>query len=172
MKRLLLVLAFALLVAACGGSDQIAEEAVEQAIGGNAEVEITEDGDDVTINIESDEGSISIGTGAELPDELEIPVPDGGDVLSSVVAGGQVAVTVVYSNDRYDDIVAFYDSWAAGTGDEWDSGESTFSAGDATVRSAFWNSADNAKSITVTDCPGMDVAGGAADAVCVSVLQA
>ena len=66
MRPLVLIFVLALTLAACSG-EQISEQIAEEAIGGNANVEIEGEGDDVTINIESDEGSISIGSGGVTP---------------------------------------------------------------------------------------------------------
>ena len=170
MKRLALVFVIALLAASCGG-EEISERIAEQAIGGNADVEISGDGDDVTINIESDEGSLSFGSGAELPDELEVPVPDGGSVTAAVTQNTSAFATVVYSSDTYDELVAFYDAWTEGTGDEWQNQTATIDIGGQTQRSASWTSADFVYFISVADC--VDTATGSTDfdATCVTINQ-
>lgn len=170
MKRLILVLALVLLAASCGG-EQISEQIAEEAIGGDADVEVSGEGDDLTVNIESDEGSLSIGAGATLPDELETPVPDGAEVVTSLVSDGIVLATVRYPAERWDEIVAFYHSWTQGTGESWDVGDSTLTESDQTQRTAWWTNADFTSSITMSDCyfaPGESVG---FDAVCVSVSQ-
>jgi hypothetical protein len=165
-----LVLALLLVSASCSG-EQISEQIAEEAIGGNADVEVSGEGDDLIVNIESDEGSLSIGAGGTLPEELETPVPDGAEVVSSLVSDGIVLATVRYPADRWDEIAAFYHSWTQGTGESWDAGESTVSEGDQTQRTAWWTNADVTGSITMSDCyfaPGESVG---FDAVCVSVSQ-
>lgn len=167
MKRFLLIFVLALLAAACGGQ-QISEQIAEGAIGGNADVEISGDGDDVTINIESDDGSLSLGSGASLPDELMIPVPDGGDVGAAGSSGGSVFAAITYPGDRYDEIVAFYDSWTEGTGDEWQNQSATIDFQGQTQRSSAWSSADSLLFIAVADCA---TSGGDFDSVCVTINQ-
>lgn len=170
MTRLILALALALLAASCGG-EQITEQIAEEAIGGNADVEVSGEGDDLTVNIDSDEGSLSIGAGATLPDELEIPVPDGAEVVTSLVSNGIVLATVRYPADRWDEIAAFYHSWTQGTGESWDVGESTLSEGDQTQRTAWWNNADFTSAITMSDCYFAPSETPVFDAACVSVSQ-
>lgn len=170
MKRLVLALALVLLGASCGG-EQISEQIAEEAIGGEAEVEVSGEGDDLTVNIESDEGSLSIGAGAALPEALEIPVPDGAEVVTALVSDGIVLATVRYPADRSDEILAFFDSWTEGTGDSWDVGESTAPLGDLIQGTAWWTNSDFTMAITMSDCyfaPGESVG---FDAVCVSVSQ-
>ncbi len=170
MRRLTLVFVVALLATSCGG-EQISERIAEQAIGGDADVEISGDGDDVTINIESDEGSLSFGLGADLPDELEVPVPDGGNVMAAGTQNDSVFASAIYPGDRYDEIVTFYDSWTEGTGNEWQTQTASIDFGGQTQRSASWSSADNAISISVADC--VDTASGSTDfdASCVTINQ-
>jgi ABC-type glycerol-3-phosphate transport system substrate-binding protein len=168
MKRLILVFVLALMAAACGG-EQISEQLAEQAIGGNADVDISGDGDDVTVNIQSDDGSLSLGSGASLPDELMIPVPDGGKVTLSGVQGESVFAAIQYSADRYDEIIAFYDSWTDGTGDEWQTQTATIDINGQTQRSATWSSADFSSFIAAADCTLSTT--GEIDAVCVTINQ-
>lgn len=62
---------------ACGGSDENSiEQAIEEASGGNADVEIGEDGN---IEVSTSDGSYSVGESADVPDNFpsEVPLPDG-----------------------------------------------------------------------------------------------
>ncbi len=170
MKRLTLVFVVALLAASCGG-EQISERIAEQAIGGDADVEISGDGDDVTINIESDEGSLSFGLGAELPNELEVPVPDGGSVMAAGTQNDSVFASAIYPGGRYDEIAAFYDSWTEGTGDEWQTQTASIDFGGQTQRSAVWTSADNAIFISVADCVDAAAGGTDFDSACLTINQ-
>lgn len=170
MRRLTLVFVFALVVASCGG-EQISEKIAEQAIGGNVDVEISGDGDDVTINIESDEGTLSFGLGASLPDELDVPVPDGGNVMGAGTQNDSVFASVVYPGDRFDEIVAFYDSWTGGTGDEWQTQAASIDFGGQTQRSAVWTRTDNAVFISVADCVDTAAGGTDLDASCLTINQ-
>ena len=160
MKRLTLVFVVALLAASCGG-EQISERIAEQAIGGDADVEISGDGDDITINIESDEGSLSFGLGADLPDELEVPVPDGGNVVAAGTQNDSVFASAIYPGDRYDEIFTFYDSWTDGTGNEWQTQAASIDFDGQTQRSASWSSADISYFISVAD--SVDTRSGSTD---------
>ena len=173
MRHLALVFVVALLVTACGGGEELSEQILEDSIGGDANVEISEDGDDVTINVESDEGSFSIGSGGEVPEELTVPLPDGGDVIASTVVGESASVTVNYPNDRYEEIVGFYDSWTSGSGDTWLASESAFDQGDGqTVRNKSWQGEETATFIAVRDCYSIDSSfEGPFDAACVSIAE-
>jgi len=168
MRRFVLIFGFALLAAACGG-EQISEQLAEQAIGGNADVQISGDGDDVTINIESDEGSISIGSCAELPDSLAVPVPDGGDVMSSFSDTNSAGASIMYPGDRYDEIVTFYESWTAGTGGDWQNSTSTFELDGQTQRTSQWNNEGNQYFILVADC--IDIGTGEHTSTCVTINE-
>ena len=78
----------ALLLASCSPGDLIekaAGEAAEKAIEGatGADIELDEDGG--TMSIKTDDGEMSFGTGAELPEsfpESEVPLVDGEIVTS------------------------------------------------------------------------------------------
>ena len=170
MKRLTLVFVLALLAASCGG-EEISERIAEQAIGGNADVEISGDGDDITINIESDDVSLSFGLGAELPDELNVPVPDGGNVMAAGTQNDSVFVSAIFPADRYDEIVAFYDSWTGGTGDEWQTQTASIEFGGQTQRSSVWTSSDNATFVTVADCVDAVAGGADFDSTCLTINQ-
>lgn len=166
-----------MLAAACSSAEdeiaeQLAEELIESAGNANVDVDVSGDGDDVTVNLETEEGSLSLGSGAEMPDGLEIPVPDGGDVTASGSQEGAVFAMLSYERDRYDEIVSFYEDWVGTTGEEWDSQTGTMSVGDDTQRSSIWSSPDYSSMITVVDCFGMGSADTEEfDAVCVSVNQ-
>ncbi len=170
MKRLTLVFVLALLAASCGG-EQISERIAEQAIGGDADVEISGDGDEVTVNIESDEGSLSFGLGAELPDELDVPVADGGNVMAAGTQNDSAFASAIYPGDRYDEIVAFYDSWTEGTGNEWQTQTASIAFGGQTQRSSLWTSADNAIFISVADCVDAAAGGTDFDSACLTINQ-
>lgn len=107
------------LVSGCGGDsageeageklgEQLAEQALEDA--GTAGVDVDVDGEDVTI--ESDEGTIKVGTG-DLPEGFpaELSVVDG-EIVSSVDTpqGSAVTVTVDDADAAFDEAVADLES--------------------------------------------------------------
>lgn len=110
MKKLILLLVIASMVVS--GCTKLAEEVTEAGIeqdGGD--VNVDQDGDTVTIESGDGSGAINIGEGTQLPPELNIPVPDGGTVLISMVFEDQgVSATVEFAGDRFDEFSAFYTS--------------------------------------------------------------
>lgn len=176
-KRIVvLAAALSLLVAACGSAsdkaaEQLAEELIEASSDGDVSVDISGDGDDATINVETEEGSISIGTGAEMPEGLEIPVPDGGDVMMAFSADDAVNVSLSYDQGRYDEIVVFYEDWTGSTGDEWESQTMTTGSGEDTMRSNMWAQSDGNSMIAIADCTSMESETTDLDAVCVTIAQ-
>ena len=168
----------ALVTAACGSaSDKVAENLAEELIeasgdvDGDVEIDISEDGDDATISIESGDESISIGLGTEMPDGLEIPVPDGGDVMTSIVADETISVSLIYDQGRFDEIVAFYEDWTSSSGDEWETQTMSFDGGEGTQRSTMFGSESGDGFIMVGDCASPDSQDNEFDAVCVTMNQ-
>ncbi len=152
MKHLALIVVLLFAVAACSPSDEVAEQIIEEGLGDNAEVEISGDGDDVTVNVETDDGSFAIGSDVDLPDELSIPVPAGGEVGTAGTTGGSAFASITYAGDRYDEIVAFYDAWTTDTGEEWQTQTAEVDLNGQLQRSASWSNADLTSFIAVADC--------------------
>lgn len=179
VKRIAVLMAgFSLLVAACGSAsdkaaEKLAEELIEASSGGDVNVDISGDGDDVTFEMETEEGSFSMGSGGDLPEGLEVPVPDGGDVVTTFAAEDGIMATLTYEGDRYDEIVSFYDDWTDGAGGDWNKQTFSMDSGEGTVRNTIWaqDSDEKEQAITVSDCPGMGSDSSDADAVCVTVTQ-
>ena len=199
---LVVVAAFALLVAACSSaSDIVAENLTEQLIeagaDGNVDVDVSGDGEDMTINIESEDGdvsmnvsgdgddatiemesedgSITIGAGSEMPEGLTIPVPDGGDVTTSVEMEEGVMVVVTYPKGDFDQIAAFYDDWTAGSGDDFDKQTMSLDTGGPDQRSSMWIGNSSETFISVGDCFDVhaeESSGEEFNAVCVNINQA
>lgn len=103
MGLLLLTVALAFAVAACGGDDKKTVD-----LPGGGQVDIGQDGNGITISGPS--GNVNIGT-ADYPDAWpsDFPVPDGASPVYSVGAAGMVAVW--FSTDAsQDDTKAFFTS--------------------------------------------------------------
>ncbi|RYB94513.1 hypothetical protein EUA93_09255 [Nocardioides oleivorans] len=109
------LVAVAGLVSACGGDDasekagqELGEKLAEQAMedSGSEDVDVDVDGEDVTI--ESDDGTISVGSG-EIPESFpsDLTVPEG-EVVSSVDTPDGSSVTL-----DVDDAVAAFDEAVA-----------------------------------------------------------
>jgi len=171
-----LIAVLALVAAACGSAsdtaaEQLAEELIEASGGGDVSVDVSGDGDDVTIEMETEEGSISIGAGTELPEGLGIPVPDGGDVMTAITAEETISVSLIYDQARYDELVGFYEDWTSGSGDEWDSQTMNIDSGEGSQRSAMFSSETGVGFIMVADCFSMESEGEEFDAVCVTINE-
>jgi hypothetical protein len=175
-KIAVLMAVFSLFAAACGSAsdkaaEQLAEELIEASSGGDVNVDISGDGDDVTIEMETEDGSVSIGVGTELPDELDIPVPDGGDVMTSVTSGEGVSVSLIYDHGQFDQIVGFYEDWTSNSGDEWETQTMSIDAGEGTQRSSIFVSESGEGFIMVGDCSSPDSQNNEFDAACVTINQ-
>lgn len=101
--------ALTLVASGCGGgsAETQAKNAIEEATGGSADVDIndgtmqittdtgnvTVSGDGEAVKVESDEGTYQMGTGTELPDGFpgEVPVPRG-ELTSAMSSDGTFAV--------------------------------------------------------------------------------
>ena len=194
------IAAFALLMAACSSAsdvvaDNVTEQLIEAGVEGDVDVDISGDGEDMSINVESEDGdfsidvsgdgddatiemetedgSIVVGSGAELPDGLEIPVPDGGDVMTSIEMEDGAMVSLTYDQGRYDEIVAFYENWTAGSGDEWETQTMSFDSGEGTHHTTLWIGTGNGDGISVGGCVDVDVdeATSEVNATCVTITQ-
>ena len=91
---------------ACGSAEEaVTERILEEAGGGSVDVEIGEDGEDGEIaSIETEDGSLDIEVGGDLPAEWPSDVPafeDGTLTSNQVYTGdGKVTVSLSYSSDR------------------------------------------------------------------------
>ena len=146
-----------LVATSCGAaaeklSEEAAERAIESASGGDVELDVSGDGEEFTVNVESEDGTFSVGSDVEIPSELEIPVPDGGSATSAGTQGDAAFVSLTYPIERYEELVDFYDDWTSGTGDEWDTNTTTFEMDGQTQRSASWSETGAGSYIAVNDC--------------------
>ena len=119
------VIAFALLAAACGGAAEVVNEQLLESIEGVENVEINEDDGSFEVTIEENGESITIG-GGEIPEGLTVPVPSGGDVVGAASSDNDISVSLMYPGDQYDNLVAQYQAWADGSGQEVAKSESTY----------------------------------------------
>lgn len=139
LTRSLAVLATAgLLLTGCSGEDiaeRVAEEAAEQAGGGEVDI----DTDDGSVSVDTDEGSLNIGS-QELPEELpeELPLPEGLSVQGSMSQQSDQGTTVGFQatyDGAFDDAKAFFDAELEAAG--WTITNSTTSDMNG-LRSANW----------------------------------
>jgi len=178
MMALLVVLA--LVASACGAAaDKISEKAAEQAAeklieasgDGNVSVDLSGDGDDASMKIETEDGSMSFGAGSEMPDGLTIPVPDGGTVTTAITSDDGVMASLYYDQGRYEEIVGFYESWTSKDGSDWQKQSMDASTDDGTVRTTMWFDESGDNLISAGDCTAMGSDDMELNAVCVTVSQ-
>ena len=195
------IAAFALLVAACSSAsdvvaDNVTEQLIEAGVEGDVDVDISGDGEDMSINIESEDGDVSIdvsgdgddatiemesedgsiafGAGSEMPESFTIPVPDGGDVTTSVEMEEGAMVVVTYPKGDFDAIVAFYDDWTAGSGEDFDKQTMSFDTGGVDQRSTTWIGTGTDTFVSVGDCFDVyseEPSGEEFNAVCVNINE-
>ncbi len=167
--RGLLLIVVALVIGACGGAADLAnEELIEQIVeaGGDGDVEIDIGDDSVSVEVESDDGSFAIGSDVATPDDLTFPLPDGGQITTAGSQGGYVFVAAYYPQERYEEIVSFYKDWASGDSRDWGYSEGTTAMDDLTLRNASWR--EGASNISVNDCVSPS---GEFDSVCVTLNE-
>ena len=125
--------------------------------------------------METDEGSLSIGTGSEVPDQITLPYPDGGTVMSSFAVDEQASVTINYPNDQFEEIEAFYDDMVANSNEAgWQVTEQTLQQPDGvTMRTRSWYATEGVRQVSMRDCYSFDSDfEGPFDQVCVDLLEA
>ena len=162
VRKLIPLIALALAASACGNiAENIAEEAIERGLeaegGGNVDIDLDSDGEG-TIEIESEEGDsiISMG-GGEVPDSLDMPIPDGYEVVGSSTFSGtdqtNTTVTLQYSPSDLDDLVEVYTDYFAGFDD-------VFTSQSDSGGSQLWSWAtgdnDQTQSVAITVYDGDD----------------
>jgi len=166
-----LSLVVGLVAAACGGDtigENLAENILENELGGDVDINIDEDGDNPEINIETEDGSFSFG-GGEVPDELNVEVPSGGNVTASIVSDGEVVVSLQWPLSEFDSLVSFYEDWTSQQPTDFAKNELTFENADGvTVRNLNFYSSETDVTIGITECP---TGNGDERAVCVNILQ-
>lgn len=103
-------------LAACGGDDDAGTEAVERAIeqAGGGEVDIDIDDESGSYRVETDEGTVSMSSSGDLPDDwpADVPLPDGFAITGgSSIDGGSSGRIVAVSGTvamPLADLDAFY----------------------------------------------------------------
>lgn len=107
--RTLAILAFlGLVVAACSPSD-VADKVVENAVESqDGDVDVDIDSDDGSITVKGEDGEVATFGGGDLPDDLPIPLPDGGEVQQVIATNDGNSVTLWYPADDFDSIADFF----------------------------------------------------------------
>lgn len=193
-KLLVAFSALLLLLAACGGQsaeDELLEQILENSGDdiGDVNIDLGEDGegfnlnvtgedgedvsisgsgndDEMTITVEGEDGGTMTFGGGEIPEGLQIPVPPGGEVQSSIVSNDEMLVSIAYPGDSYDEIVTFYDGQLDADSDAVEKTETSFSTEEGTFRNVYYGPSEGSDwTVTVGDCmlgePG----------ICVNIIQ-
>ncbi len=176
---LIATFAFALLISACSSAsdvvaENLAEELIEAGADGNVDVDVSGDGEEMTINLDTEDGNVSIdvsgdgddatiemesedgtftmGAGSEMPEGLTVPVPDGGEITTSVEMEDGVMVVLMFEKGRYEEIVAYYDDWTAGTGEKYEKQTMSVDTGGPDQRSTMWVGTESNSFVALGDC--------------------
>lgn len=116
VRRTTLFVAALVALAACSPGEMIGEEIAENILEsqeGVGDVEI--DTDSGKIEVESEDGSFTIG-GGEIPDGFPIDVPGGGDVMSVIETEDGSSVSLLFPADEFDSLADFYEGWIEDSG--------------------------------------------------------
>ncbi|MDH3517521.1 MAG: hypothetical protein OEM66_01190 [Acidimicrobiia bacterium] len=144
MRKVLLVAVIAALSGCATAAENLAENAIENAIendlGGDASVSV----DDDSIQITSDDGSIAMGEGADLPEGFPLPVPDGGTVFYSATDASAMVVMLEYPASMLEELIETYEDYFAGKDDV-----QKVEMSNPTMY--IWNTSDGKESVTVAD---------------------
>jgi hypothetical protein len=105
-------------LAACGSAQEaVSEQLVEQAVGGDVDIELDDDGQ--VASIETEDGSLTAVTGGDVPEEwpADVPLFDGGVLESSqvITSDGETFVSIGYTTDAdpdetFESLVAAYEA--------------------------------------------------------------
>jgi len=161
LRSLLLVPLIAVALTACGTAQEaVSEQLVEQAIGEGVDLELGDDGQ--IASIETEDGSLEMNAGAEVPEEWpgDVPLFDGGEIFSSQVftVDGETSVVVSYTTDAdpeatFDSLVEAYE--AAGFAAESTSNSGDFASyygtrGDTILSAALISSVDSPSTVQIS----------------------
>jgi len=116
MRTLVLVPLIAVGLAACGGAQEaVSERIVEEAAGEGVDLELGDDGQ--VASIETEDGSLEMSAGGEVPEEWpdDVPLFEDGTVSSSQVAtsDGQTIVSIDFVTDADADAESVFDTMVA-----------------------------------------------------------
>ena len=168
---IIILVVLALAVSACGtlaekATEQIVEQAIESGEGGEVDLDI--DTDAGTFSVETEDGSMQVGSGLDLPANLEIPVPTGGNVTSTQSGDGYAQALIAFPRERLEELVEFYEDWVDSQSGVFQTSNSQYSNDGELFRKYNWFAYESGVSVGVSDC--YSSSGEGIDA-CVSVLD-
>ncbi len=192
LRLFALMVVLVLVAAACGDSaeEQILEQILESGNDGISDLDINtddgefnisiegEDGEDINIVSQGEDGSFNMTVegedgetftigGGEVPDDLQTPVADGGNVTSTFSSNTDRSVGIEYPENRFDELVSMYDGIFSG--DSVSRSESSYSTDEGTIRSVNWWDSDSNANVTVSDC--YSISSGQLTSVCVNIFE-
>jgi hypothetical protein len=148
-----------LVLAACGNA-------------GADDTEVDIDEDSGNVSIETDEGSVDVGSDLEIPDGLSIEVPPGGSVTSVLELDNEFVVTVFYNIDEFDNLVDFYTDWTAEQSGDFVASSNEFESADGVPFKTFiWYGDDISTSINIVNCFLLGPSGDEIERVCLSLSE-
>lgn len=165
------IVILAMVNVACGSlAEKATEQVLEKAIesGGDGNVELDLDAEGGSFSVQTDEGSMNFGSGLDLPDTLEIPVPNDGNVTSTQSGDGYVHATITYPRERFDEVVAFYENWVGAQAGDFQTANSQYSNDGEIFRTSTWSESESGTTVGVSDCYSID---GDGLATCLTVLH-
>ncbi len=139
------VIALALIAAACGGGDNLAEAIVNSQTDGN--VNISNDGQTITFETEDGTGTINTdgegnisfegtdesggqislsGAGGEVPSDFPLPIAPGGTVGLTMNSPEGELYTITYPNEVFDQLAEMYTEYMTNTPGEESISSGTF----------------------------------------------
>jgi len=160
MRALLLVPFVAVGLTACGAAQEaVSEQLVEQAVGGDVDLELGDDGQ--VASIETEDGSLEMNAGAEVPEEWpgDVPLFDGGEIFSSQVftVDGETSVVVSYTTDAdpeatFDSLIEAYEAagFAAESTSRGDFASYFGTRGDTILSAALISSVDSPSTVQIS----------------------
>lgn len=149
-----------------GSEDDDVNFTIEGEDGEGISVSGSGDDEEFTITVEGEDGgTMTIGSG-DIPEGFELPVPDGGEIVTSFVSGQDMSLTVMYPAAAYDQLVSFYEDRLP-SGADITTTDSSYTDDEGTHRSNSWFGNDFF--VTITDCTGM--VSNELDSVCVGLNQ-
>jgi hypothetical protein len=149
-----LVAAAAFGATACSQAvERVAEKAIEEQTGGNADVDITKDG----AKIQTKDGSASINTG-ELPADFpkDVPIPKGAKVVAGSSGGKSDPVgasAALTTTEKPDDVAKFYKAKLPAEGWTVDENASAAAGGVSGAESVIANKDGRTLSVVVATSP-------------------
>lgn len=174
MRTWIMGLAILLTLTACEAvAERATEELIEQAVEssgediGDVDIDFDDNGEG-SVSIQTDEGSVEVGTDVELPDTMATPVPSGA-ITRTVFTDGATLSASLTSDQSYEDVVAFYEDWAESFDPPLDASSLDYTVDEGVIKTTTWLGDPANTSVSVSIC--FDVETGGLDDVCITIFE-